>query len=168
LFDSCIGCHSTQGDTVIAAGQLDLSALPSDIDPDHYRSYRELLSADEEQWITLGDTVADRQRVCTSEDLDGNEIITTETLSVPAVLQAGSANDSGGFFSCFSGGDCGLMSQATLPANCTEEGGIPTIATRNTVDHSGLLSAPELRLISEWLDIGAQYYNNPFDPRLSD
>jgi hypothetical protein len=29
--------------------------------------------------------------------------------------------------------------------------------------HVGLLSAAELRLLSEWVDIGAQYYNNPFD-----
>jgi hypothetical protein len=29
--------------------------------------------------------------------------------------------------------------------------------------HAGYLSADQLRLISEWLDIGAQYYNNPFD-----
>lgn len=29
--------------------------------------------------------------------------------------------------------------------------------------HVGQLSPDELRLISEWLDIGAQYYNNPFD-----
>lgn len=29
--------------------------------------------------------------------------------------------------------------------------------------HEGRLTAHELRLISEWLDIGAQYYNNPFD-----
>ena len=31
-------------------------------------------------------------------------------------------------------------------------------------DHSGWLSPSELRLLSEWLDIGAQYFNNPFDP----
>jgi hypothetical protein len=31
-----------------------------------------------------------------------------------------------------------------------------------TVDHTGYLSPAELRLISEWLDIGAQYYNDPF------
>ena len=31
-----------------------------------------------------------------------------------------------------------------------------------TVDHTGFLTAGELRLISEWLDIGAQYYNDPF------
>jgi hypothetical protein len=29
--------------------------------------------------------------------------------------------------------------------------------------HEGFLSSAELRLIAEWLDIGAQYYNNPFD-----
>jgi hypothetical protein len=29
--------------------------------------------------------------------------------------------------------------------------------------HDGYLSEHELRLIAEWLDIGAQYYNNPFD-----
>jgi hypothetical protein len=30
--------------------------------------------------------------------------------------------------------------------------------------HAGRLSPAELRLISEWVDIGAQYFNNPFDP----
>ena len=94
VFDSCIGCHSTRDGTVVAAGQLDLSAQPSDIDPDHYRSYRELLSADQEQWITLGDAVADRQRVCTSEDPDGNTLITTETLNLPAAMRAGQQNQS--------------------------------------------------------------------------
>lgn len=29
--------------------------------------------------------------------------------------------------------------------------------------HDGRLTPAELRLISEWLDIGGQYYNNPFD-----
>lgn len=32
--------------------------------------------------------------------------------------------------------------------------------------HKGILSPDELRLISEWLDIGAQNYNNPFDPNV--
>jgi len=32
-----------------------------------------------------------------------------------------------------------------------------------TGTHAGYLDPHELRLISEWLDIGAQYYNNPFD-----
>ena len=29
--------------------------------------------------------------------------------------------------------------------------------------HQGLLTDAELKLISEWLDIGGQYFNNPFD-----
>jgi hypothetical protein len=32
-----------------------------------------------------------------------------------------------------------------------------------TGSHIGYLSQDELRIISEWLDLGAQYYNNPFD-----
>ncbi len=31
-----------------------------------------------------------------------------------------------------------------------------------TVNHSGFMTPAELRLLSEWVDIGAQYYNNPF------
>jgi hypothetical protein len=30
--------------------------------------------------------------------------------------------------------------------------------------HAKWLTPAELRLISEWLDIGAQFFNNPFDP----
>jgi hypothetical protein len=55
-------------------------------------------------------------------------------IAPPAV--AGSANASTQFFSVFAPGG----------------------------SHVGYLSASELRLVSEWLDIGAQYFNNPFDP----
>jgi hypothetical protein len=37
-------------------------------------------------------------------------------------------------------------------------------AVMNNNTHAGMLSPAELRLISEWLDIGAQYYNDPFPP----
>jgi Hydrazine synthase alpha subunit middle domain len=37
-------------------------------------------------------------------------------------------------------------------------------ATGSGSTHAGWLSAAELRLLSEWVDIGAQYFNNPFDP----
>src|SRR3984885_11405803 len=30
--------------------------------------------------------------------------------------------------------------------------------------HAGYISPAELRIITEWLDIGAQYFNDPFDP----
>jgi hypothetical protein len=30
------------------------------------------------------------------------------------------------------------------------------------LDHTGVLTLAELRLIAEWLDIGGQFYNDPF------
>ncbi|MGH3828791.1 MAG: hypothetical protein ACRDQX_16715, partial [Pseudonocardiaceae bacterium] len=35
--------------------------------------------------------------------------------------------------------------------------------TQPDATHAGLLSPAELRLLSEWVDIGAQYFNNPFN-----
>jgi hypothetical protein len=37
-----------------------------------------------------------------------------------------------------------------------------TVPGFTPVDHRGFMSIGELRLISEWVDIGAQYYNDPF------
>ena len=55
------------------------------------------------------------------------------TVPVSASMSAGNANDSR-FFDAFAPGGT----------------------------HAGFLTPAELRLLSEWLDIGAQYYNNPF------
>ena len=33
-----------------------------------------------------------------------------------------------------------------------------------SVDHTGMLTGAELKLISEWLDLDARNFNNPFDP----
>ncbi len=168
LFNNCLGCHNSQSDMVVPAGQLDLEAVASDIDPEHLRAYRELLSGDVEQWIDNAGNVSDRQRLCTEIDEEGNVLTFTETVGVGSPMRAGRANSSGRFFSCFEGGSCGLGPAPALPDNCTEDGGVPVPRTQNTVDHTGMLSPAELRLISEWLDIGAQYYNNPFDGRLVD
>jgi hypothetical protein len=64
----------------------------------------------------------------------------------PAVgpfMNAGSANGgaSSAFFNCFATG-----------SGC------------NNPSHTGWLNIAELRLLSEWLDIGAQYHNDPFAP----
>jgi hypothetical protein len=37
----------------------------------------------------------------------------------------------------------------------------------NGASHAGRLTGAELRLLSEWMDIGTQYYNNPFDAPLN-
>jgi hypothetical protein len=72
-------------------------------------------------------------------DANGNPT----TISVGPYLDAGNAN--------------GPDSSASLALFAP--GGGDTI-------HAGILSPDELRLISEWLDIGAQNYNNPFDPNV--
>jgi hypothetical protein len=60
---------------------------------------------------------------------------------LPPAMTAGSANNSSvDFFRLFDGGF------------------VPPAGT----DHTGFLTKAELRLISEWIDIGAQYYNDPF------
>lgn len=69
-------------------------------------------------------------------DANGNPT----AVSVGPYLNAGSAN--------------GALSGAFLARFATGSGST----------HAGYLSADELRLISEWLDIGAQFFNDPFDP----
>lgn len=62
--------------------------------------------------------------------------VTLNPVGVAATLAAGNARGSTRFFDRFATGG----------------------------DHAGYLTAAELRLLSEWVDIGAQYFNNPFDP----
>ncbi|HEU4618515.1 MAG TPA: hypothetical protein VFV10_10760 [Gammaproteobacteria bacterium] len=71
--------------------------------------------------------------VQTGTDENGNPIL--EPVTVAAPMSAAGANASQRFFSEFDAGGT----------------------------HEGWLTPAELRLVAEWLDIGAQYYNNPFD-----
>jgi Hydrazine synthase alpha subunit middle domain len=57
-------------------------------------------------------------------------------VSLAAPMSAGNARGSGRFFDRFAVGGT----------------------------HANYLTTAELRLLSEWVDIGAQYFNNPFDP----
>jgi hypothetical protein len=72
-------------------------------------------------------------------DANGNPT----TISVGPFLNAGNAN--------------GASSRASLALFAAGSG--------DSI-HAGILSPDELRLISEWLDIGAQNFNNPFDPNV--
>ncbi len=72
-------------------------------------------------------------QVVTGTDAMGNPIL--DTVNVNPSMSAVGANFSNTFFSRFDAGGT----------------------------HEGYLSDAEKRLIAEWLDVGAQYYNNPFD-----
>ena len=60
-------------------------------------------------------------------------------VTISPALLAGDAHDSTRFFARFATGS-------------------------GNANHAGIMSPAELRLLSEWVDIGAQYFNNPFDP----
>jgi hypothetical protein len=77
------------------------------------------------------------QQVQIGTDAMGNPIFAP--ISVGAPMSAAGARASR-FFSCFDAGGTGCPGQS----------------------HAGYLSKDELKLIAEWLDIGAQYYNDPF------
>jgi hypothetical protein len=70
--------------------------------------------------------------VQTGTDANGNPILSPVTVAAP--MSAAGANASRRFFSVFDAGGT----------------------------HAGWLTPAELRLVAEWLDIGAQYYNDPF------
>ena len=133
------GCHApvnAMNTAMVPAGQLDLTDGPSDDEADHFRAYRELLFADDRQ-ILNGGALQDEQ-VQIGVDAMGNPILAP--VSISASMTSAGARQSR-FFSCFDVGGTGCPSRS----------------------HVGFMSLDELRLVAEWLDIGAQYYNNPFD-----
>lgn len=167
-FDSCVGCHTTNNGTRVPAAQLDLTSTTSDIEADQFTAYRELLRADGEQALE-GNVVSERRWECTTLDADDMPVvnIVTPTAIGPSMSEAGANfNASPNFFNCFSAdNNCRTNLGEALPTDCIEIGGDPIVSdpANVPVNHNGLLTPEELRLIAEWLDIGAQYYNNPFD-----
>jgi hypothetical protein len=133
------GCHSTknaQGAAAAPAGQLNLTNAPSSDEPLQFTSYRQLLFTHDEQAVNMGAL----QNVGVPGPPGPNGQATTMPVPVGPYLNAGSAN--------------GALSSQFLNRFAANSGST----------HAGYMSAAELRMITEWLDIGAQYFNNPFDP----
>ena len=139
--DTCTNCHaplSTLGAVQLPAAQLDLSDGASDLNADHFKAYRELLSGDNEQELVDG-ALADRLVQTGVDPVTGEPVFSP--VPVSASLSTAGANNSPRFFNRFAAGSGNA--------------------------HAGRLSPAELRLISEWVDIGAQYYNDPFQAPLN-
>lgn len=151
--NTCILCHNVvdeMGVTQVPAGQLELLGGVSADEPDHIISYRELLFGDNVVELINGALIDQLVPVLDGNgnpvyetDEDGNLILdanndpieVTQTVGIGSSMAVSAANNSARFFSLFA------------------EGGT----------HEGQLTSAELKLVSEWLDIGGQYYNNPFD-----
>lgn len=151
--NTCTSCHQpfdSDGLAQIPAGQLDLSNTPSSDQIRHLTSYRELFFNDVEQEIIEG-VLVDRLIELTDEQgntvyevdsegellLDENNMPIARLTTIPVnnVMSPNGARASSRFFSVF-----------------------------DEVNHQNMLSPSEIKLLSEWLDIGAQYYNTPFYP----
>jgi hypothetical protein len=140
---TCSVCHDPANAmkmVQVPQGQLDLTASASNLDPTVITSYEQLLFAHNAQTLNMG--VLQDLLVPAPGPPDPVTGLPT-TIMVPVALAppmaAGSAAGSTTFFRMFDGS-----------------------FDDPVLNHTGFLSPSELRLIAEWLDIGAQYYNDPF------
>jgi hypothetical protein len=138
---TCTTCHvaaDRNADAVIdvPAGDLDLTDGASEDEPDQFRSYRELLFGDVGQFVNAMGQLEDECLQTQTDPVTG-VVTCVQFRQVPASMSAAGARASTRFFTELE----------------TDTGG---------VNHRGFMSPSELRLLSEWLDIGAQYYNDPF------
>jgi hypothetical protein len=136
-------CHNPESAAKaiqVPQGQLDLTDSASTVDTTVTTSYEDLLFAHDEQTLNMG--VLSNLLVAAPGPPGPGGAPTTVMVPVSLAppLTAGSANGSEAkFLRMFDGSYHDPV-----------------------VDHTGYLTTAELRLISEWLDIGAQYYNDPF------
>jgi hypothetical protein len=137
---TCTNCHNTvnlQNKIQVPAGQLDLTGGTSGAnvvtpDPTLVTSYQNVLSQHFELTLNMG----------VLEDLtvtDPGPPPTQAPVMLAAPMVAGDAEASTAFLRMFDG----TFKDPVL-------------------DHTGFMTIGELRLISEWLDIGGQFYNDPF------
>ena len=149
--NTCVACHSSadeNGNVRVPLAHLDLSNELAG-NTQMLISYRELMFNDNQQELIEGALLDKLVPVLNANgdivylldnenervlDAEGKPIPITETVGVGASMSPNGARNSR-FFTQFEG-----------------EG-----------THVSMLSKAELRLIAEWLDIGGQYYNNPFD-----
>lgn len=135
LADTCTSCHTNNnGAAKIPEGNTQLDLTDGASDQNaDHYKAYRELFFGDNKQILNGGVLQDEMVDSGNVDINGNPILVTVGIG-PAMSTAG-ANSNTTFFNLFAAGGT----------------------------HSGRLSAAELRLISEWLDIGAQYYNNPFD-----
>lgn len=138
------------GNPKVPDAQLDLSDGPSTDQAAHFKSYRELLFNDNEQTLDMG---ALQDRLVQATDGGGNPLFETDA--------------DGNLVLDGMGDPIPVMVPVTVPASMSANGARASSRFFDRFDaggsHAGRLEPAELRLIAEWLDIGAQYYNNPFD-----
>ncbi|MCP4984158.1 MAG: hypothetical protein GY935_27100 [Gammaproteobacteria bacterium] len=139
--DTCISCHTSLAGTRLPYGQLDLTSDPNQDPNDFLRSFVEM-------FINKPGRMFDGANLVPFTVLDGmgNTINNPQSVVSPTMTTAGARSS---YF-------IEKMSGTELDDT--------TRAISGSVDHSAMLTGAELKLISEWIDLGAQNFNDPFDP----
>jgi len=156
---ACNYCHDIADnvdDTTLAEplGHLDLRAVAANPNESiiHLESFRELLRNDVQREVVNGILVPiEVPRV----DNNNNPVFLTDNMGNPILDGMGNPIQ--------------IIDNIPVPRSMSPNGALssPRFFARfragsGNVTHEGLLSPAEIKLISEWLDIGAQYYNDPF------
>lgn len=156
--DQCTDCHAASspifGDLAFGEipeedrTQLDLTNEPSEAQEDHFTSFRDLLFTSNAKEYDEEGNLVDKPR----RDELGEVICQTNEEGEPIVDEIT--------------GVCTAPVIETVPALMSGNGGRSSpnffAPFRTGGRHDGWLNPAELKMISEWLDIGAQYYNDPF------
>jgi hypothetical protein len=139
----CSVCHdpvNAMAMVQVPQGQLSLTNTVSNVDTTVVTSYEQLLFAHNAQTLNMG-VLQDLLVPAPGppDPVTGAPTTIMVPVSLAPPMVAGSAAASTAFFRMFDGSFHDPV-----------------------LDHTGFLSPAELRLIAEWLDIGAQFYNDPF------
>jgi len=158
---TCTNCHTSNARTTLPAGQLELTSDSSDDEAQQIQSYQELFVNDDGQEVVNG-KLEEITIIVQATDGDGNLLFTNDDPPLPIfdpVPQpdpdfrvAASMSANGARVSFF----MEKMTETEIDAGRN--------LSTPTVNHANMLTPAELRLIAEYLDIGGQYFNNPFDP----
>jgi len=141
--NTCISCHTTVNGTRLPYGQLDLTTDPNQDPNDRLRSYQQMFNTRQGQFFNAGNMSLEPFTVV-NDPLVG-PVPDPAAAIVPIMTSAGARASF--FIEKMTGTE--LDAGRSLPV-----GG---------VDHTVMLTDAELKLISEWIDLGAQNFNDPFD-----
>ena len=149
---TCTFCHSpvdAMNAARVPAAQLDLSGTPSADEVDHTVGFRELLFGDAEQEVLAGVL---RDRLVPQLDASGNVVFALDAMGMPLLDEFGQPIP--------------VLVTVPIAPTMSPSGAIASAAFFAPFaaggSHFGYLSAAEQKLLREWLDIGGQYYNDPF------
>jgi hypothetical protein len=134
--NDCTNCH-TPVDPLLMVPRVPAGQLDlaDGLSPDEPDQFNSYreLLFNDDEQELVNNALVNRLIVVGTDPVTGDPI--TQTVNVNPSMSAQGANNSNRFFSRFDAGG----------------------------SHEGYLSDAEKKLIAEWLDVGAQYYNNPFD-----